>query len=145
MTEISFHFNVADKLLYTCRLLRKAHASGSHVVVTAEPDTLAGLDQLLWGFSPTEFVPHCRGAAEGGVLMDLSVLLVDSPEACPHRGVLVNLGDMVPSGFERFEKFIEIVTCSDSERVAARSRWKHYASRGYSLKRYDSASSGARV
>ncbi|HQS32750.1 MAG: DNA polymerase III subunit chi [Polaromonas sp. 39-63-203] len=145
MTEISFHFNVADKLLYTCRLLRKAHATGAQVAVTAEPETLSGLDQLLWSFSPTEFVPHSRGAAEGGVLAGLSVLLVDSPEACPHQGVLVNLGATVPAGFERFEKFVEIVTRSDSERAAARSRWKHYADRGYSLQRHDLAASGARA
>lgn len=144
MTEISFHFNVADKLLYTCRLLRKAHASGAQVAVTAEPDTLSGLDQLLWSFSPTEFVPHFRGTA-GSVRSGLSVLLVDSPEACPHQGVLVNLGATVPGGFERFEKFVEIVTCSDSERAAARSRWKHYADRGYILQRHDLAASGARA
>ena len=24
MTEVAFHFNVPDKLVYTCRLLRKA-------------------------------------------------------------------------------------------------------------------------
>lgn len=144
MTEISFHFNVADKLLYTCRLLRKAHASGAKVAVTAEPETLDGLDQLMWSFSPTEFVPHFRGTA-GSVLSGLSVMLVDSPEACPHQGVLVNLGAAVPEGFERFEKFVEIVTGSDSERAAARSRWKHYADRGYILQRHDLAASGARA
>ena len=27
MTEVAFHFNVPDKLHYTCRLLRKARAA----------------------------------------------------------------------------------------------------------------------
>ena len=145
MTEISFHFNVADKLLYTCRLLRKAHASGAQVAVTAEPETLSGLDQLLWSFSATEFVPHWRGDSEASLLSGLSVLLVSSPAACPHHDVLVNLGADVPAGFERFEKFVEVVTCGDNERVAARSRWKHYADRGYSLRRHDLSASGERA
>ena len=29
MTEIAFHFNVPDKLAYSCRLLRKAYLSGA--------------------------------------------------------------------------------------------------------------------
>jgi hypothetical protein len=37
MTEIAFHFNVPDKLAYSCRLLRKAYLSGARVVVTGEP------------------------------------------------------------------------------------------------------------
>ena len=59
MTEIEFHFNVPDKLLYACRLLRKVYRSGARAVVCAEPAQLAQLDQLLWAFAPTEFVPHC--------------------------------------------------------------------------------------
>jgi DNA polymerase-3 subunit chi len=51
----------------------------------------------------------------------------------------VNLGQQVPAGFERFERFIELVTLADEDRVAARSRWKHYADRGYAMKRHDLA------
>ena len=142
MTEIAFHFNVPDKLLYTCRLLRKAHAAGAQVAVTAEPEALSELDQLLWSFSATEFVPHCRSGNETSLLGDMSILLVDSPAACPHHGVLVNLGLEIPAEFERFERFIEVVTQGSDERLAARSRWKHYADRGYALRKHDLAASG---
>ena len=37
MTEVEFHFNVGDKLAYSCRLLRKARAGGAKIMVTAEP------------------------------------------------------------------------------------------------------------
>ena len=145
MTEIAFHFNVADKLLYSCRLLRKAHASGAQVAVTGEPEVLAELDQLLWSFSATEFIPHCRTSDGKGQLANKSVLLLDSPAACPHHGVLVNLGMQVPFEFERFERFIEVVTRGSDERLAARTRWKHYADRGYSLQRHDIATAGEGV
>lgn len=145
MTEIAFHFNVANKLLYSCRLLRKAHASGAQVAVTAEPDVLDELDQLLWSFSSTEFVPHCRTVDGIGPMVRKSVLLVESPAACPHHGVLINLGMQVPSEFERFERFIELVTQGSEERLAARIRWKHYADRGYSLQRHDITAAGEGV
>lgn len=143
MTEIAFHFNVPDKLTYSCRLLRKAWGSGARVVVTAAPDMLERLDQLLWTFSPLEFVPHCRLSAVPSTMSATPVVLAGSLEACPHHEVLVNLGQQVPAGFERFERFIELVTLADDDRAAARSRWKHYADRGYAMKRHDLASAGA--
>jgi DNA polymerase III subunit chi len=142
MTEIAFHFNVADKFLYACRLVRKAYASGAQVAVTAEPEVLGELDQLLWNFSATEFVPHCQTGHVTDQLASRSVLLVESPAVCPHHGVLVNLGMKVPLEFERFERFIEVVTQGSDERLAARARWKHYADRGYSMQRHDITAAG---
>jgi DNA polymerase-3 subunit chi len=142
MTEVAFHFNVPDKLVYSCRLLRKAWGSGARVVVTAEPDTLSRLDQMLWTFSALEFVPHCRLPAAPATVAATPVVLAGSLQSCPHHEVLVNLGSQVPDGFERFERFIELVTLDDDDRAAARSRWKHYTDRGYAMKRHDLASMG---
>ena len=139
MTEIAFHFNVPDKLAYSCRLLRKAYLSGASVVVTAEPAVLAQLDQWLWNFSPTEFVPHCRADAGEDSLAVTPLVLAESLQGCSQHGVLVNLGQGIPAGFERFERFIEVVAQGDDERLAARSRWKHYTDRGYTMKRHDLA------
>lgn len=145
MTEIAFHFNVPDKLHYSCRLLRKAYASGAQVVVTGDAGQLDKLDQLLWTFAPLEFLPHKRipdGAPPAPDLADTPVLLTGSPLDCPHHGVLVNLGSGIPAEFERFERFIELVTGADDDRQAARARWKHYADRGYAMKRHDLAAAG---
>ena len=139
MTEIAFHFNVSDRLAYSCRLLRKAYCSGANVVVTAGPEVLAELDQLLWSFSPTEFVPHCLAGAAENSRGTTPVLLAESFTTCMQHSVLVNLGQKVPVGFERFERLIDVVTQADDDRVSARSRWKHYADRGYTMKRHDLA------
>lgn len=139
MTEVAFHFNVPDKLQYSCRLLRKAWGSGARVVVTGEADTLHRLDQLLWTFSALEFVPHCQLGAPAATVAASPVLLASALDACPHHEVLVNLGQDVPTGFERFERFIELVTPADDDRAAARTRWKHYTDRGYEMKRHDLA------
>jgi DNA polymerase-3 subunit chi len=144
MTEVEFHFNVGDKLAYSCRLLRKARAGGAKIMVTAEPNLLAQLDQMLWTFSSTEFLPHCRGEVDPVTLALTPILLATSPAdpvfaASPH-GVLVNLGQAVPEGFERFERFIELVASAEDDRFSARQRWKHYKDRGYALKKYDLSS-----
>ncbi|WP_457282748.1 DNA polymerase III subunit chi [Polaromonas sp. P5_D5] len=142
MTEIAFHFNVPDKLAYSCRLLRKAYLSGASVVVTGDAAVLAELDQLIWSFSPAEFVPHCRAGAPQSTLAATPVVLAESLKDCPHYGVLVNLGHGIPAEFERFERFIEVVAQADDDRLAARSRWKHYTDRGYAMKRHDLATAG---
>lgn len=144
MTEVEFHFNVGDKLAYSCRLLRKARAGGAKIMVTAEPNLLAQLDQMLWTFSSTEFLPHCRSEADPATLALTPIVLTPSPsdpalKGSPHA-VLVNLGQAVPEGFERFERFIELVASAEDDRLSARQRWKHYKDRGYALKRYDLSS-----
>jgi DNA polymerase-3 subunit chi len=144
MTEVEFHFNVGDKLAYSCRLLRKARAGGAKIMVTAEPNVLAQLDQMLWTFSSTEFLPHCRSEADPATLALTPIVLTPSPsdpalEGSTHA-VLVNLGQAVPEGFQRFERFIELVASAEDDRLSARQRWKHYKDRGYALKRYDLSS-----
>lgn len=142
MTEIAFHFNVPDKLAYSCRLLRKAYLSGARVAVSAEPEVLAELDALLWRFSSAEFVPHCMATASVATLAATPIVLTASLADCSAREVLVNLGQGVPGGFEGFERLIEVVALPAEEVMAGRSRWKHYAARGYALKRHDLAQPG---
>lgn len=140
MTEVTFHFNVPDKLAYACRLLRRAAGAGARVVVTGEEELLRSLDVELWTFSPLEFIPHCHAAsADPQVLAASPVVLSDSARGTPHQQVLVNLGGRVPEGFERFERLNELVSVDDEDRQQARARWKHYADRGYAIKRHDVA------
>ena len=137
MTEIAFHFNAPDRLEYVCRLLRKAVAADAQLVVVGPPDQLDRLDSDLWTFSATDFVPHCRAQAEPELVAASPVVLATQIEGLPHRQVLVNLGVEVPTGFERFERVIEVVGLDDTDRQLARTRWRHYADRGYTMTRHD--------
>ena len=137
MTEIAFHFNAPDRLAYVCRLLRKAVAADAQLVVVGPPDQLDRLDSDLWTFSATDFVPHCRAQAEPELVAASPVVLATQTEGLPLRQVLVNLGVDVPAGFERFERVIEVVGLDDADRQLARTRWRHYADRGYTMTRHD--------
>lgn len=143
MTEIAFHFNVQDRLLHACRVIRKALGQGHSLVVTAPPGKLAEFDQVLWSFAPVEFLPHCSLDAGPAMVAISPVLLVpDITVDLPYRSWLIHLGDDVPSGFGQFEKMVEIVSEEGAaERQAARARWKHYSDRGYPIVRHDLAAS----
>ena len=137
MTTVAFHFNVPDRLVYTCRLLRKAIAGRARLIVTGSADTLKLLDQDLWAFSATGFLPHCGNDANTMVLRRSPVLLVESIWGVPHHGILVNLGDLIPEGFQQFDRVIEVVGKDVDERHAARLRWKQYLNSGFDLIRHD--------
>lgn len=140
MTEIAFHFNAPDKISYVCRLLRKALESGAKVVVTADNVTLQALDTQLWTFAPLEFLAHCRSDSPLAVRSLSPVILtpdLSAADELPHHHVLVNLFPFVPSGFERFERAIEVVSMDEADRQQARQRWKYYSEQGYSITRHD--------
>ena len=137
MTAIEFHVNVPDKLHYSYRLLRKAYRSGANAVVTATPELLLQLDKVLWSYSSTEFLPHCRSDSAVATTAVTPILLAEQLDVYPPGSVLINLGLQVPGGFERFERFIEVASSSEDDRLAARERWKHYRDRGYALKRHE--------
>ncbi len=132
MTEITFHFNAPDVLAYTQRLLRTVVNRGFRVCVLADGPTLDQLDRGLWNAAPAEFCAHCRADAAPAVVLASPIVL--GLADCP---VLVNLGTPVPEGFERFARLNEIIGLDDTSRQAGRQRWKHYADRGYSIKKHD--------
>lgn len=137
MTEVAFHFNAPDRVAYACRLLRKAVASGAKIVVTGHADTLQWLDAALWTFAPADFVPHCSLESDAHVVAVSPVILATHLQSVPHQQVLLNLGNIVPIGFEQFARVIEVVGLEDEERLSARTRWKHYTERGYAITRHD--------
>ncbi len=140
MTRVSFHFNVPNRLVYACRLLRKATRQNARVTVTGPAPALAELDRALWTFEATEFVPHVlvrSGATLPDRQRDTPVCLVESLAGAVHHDVLLNLGAEPPAGFESFGRLVEIVSTEDDDRSAARARWKHYASRGYEIEKHE--------
>ena len=61
MTLIDFYSGSNDKLLTVCRLSAKAIQQNLKITIYT-PDTKIAdqLDSLLWNFSSTAFIPHCR-------------------------------------------------------------------------------------
>lgn len=142
MTEVSFHFNVPDRTDYTCRLVRKATRSGASVVLAGPAPALAHFDRALWTFDDLEFLPHRvlrPGESIDARTAPTRVWLVQDAAAVPLHEVLINLGADPAVGFESFDKLIEIVTAEEDDRAAARVRWKHYASRGYAIRKHEVA------
>jgi len=140
MTEITFHLNANNKLDYCCRLLRKAYASQAKVVVKGGADLLTQLDQALWSITPTDFIPHCNSDAEPELLNVSPIVLtsnIESIDLLPHHQVLLNLDNDIATGYEKFERLIEVVDTTDEDKKHARGRWRQYSQRGYPISTHE--------
>jgi DNA polymerase III subunit chi len=141
MTRVDFHSKVPDKLLYACRLIRKARTAGMKVVVyLQDSQQLSDFDQALWTFSEHDFIPHV--AASDALAEQTPVILsCDATENLPHHQVLINLSTQTPDHFARFERMFEIVSTDEQDLNAGRSRYKHYQTRGYALTHFEADNS----
>lgn len=141
MAKVEFHHGMGDKLAYACRLLRKAYRAGAQVVVTADAATLQQLDRQLWVFEEHEFIPHVLAPADrmpAPHLHATPVWLSPDPAAAPgERSTLINLGQSLPAGMDRFERLFDIVSLEKSDRQEGRRRWKAYISMGWPVHQHE--------
>lgn len=131
--RIDFHFNVTNRLLYACRVVRKARANNLTVAVwTKDSHKLDFFVRQLWSFEPTGFYPHV--AADDELAAETPIVYHTNETLLPARDVLILLDDEVPENwpalFERFGRVIDIVGASEAERLPARERFKIYRSAG---------------
>lgn len=142
MTEVHFYTGVSDKTVFACRLASKAVERGRRVVVHAsDAETLNRVDQALWAFDQTSFVPHVRTrdplAAQTPVVLSHDADTGPST-SLPHHEVLINLDHDWPRFFSRFEWLLEVIGTDEVDVQAGRARWKAYQDRGYKLEHHSS-------
>jgi DNA polymerase-3 subunit chi len=150
MARIDFHSNVSDKLEYVCRLTRKiwsATPEGQpvrNIVIVGDRADLKKLDELLWTFSSSDFLPHCfitdEAAPETPVVLSEN-FAKSSLNTIPHADVMIHLGmkmpEDVPGLVERFPRIVEVVTVNEAECLAGRERYKAYRALGHELHNFD--------
>lgn len=137
MKQVEFHYNVADKLAYSCRLLRKVVGSDLRAVVVGEEAILQAMSLALWSLGPTQFMAHCHDSAPASTLASSPVWLSSSwPEGASHE-VMLNLGHTVPAHFDQVLRYLEVVSTQVDDVAAGRQRWRHFQSMGMAIERFD--------
>ncbi|MFO7580249.1 MAG: DNA polymerase III subunit chi [Nitrosomonas halophila] len=137
MTQIDFYTGAPDRLLIACRLCTKAVQQGLKTLVLVSDASLTDrFDKLLWIFSPTSFVPHCRA---GDRLAGVTPVILSDHRALGADGsgfdVLVNLDEAVPPAFEQFSRIVEIVD-EASDKQIARQRYRFYQEQGHAVRHH---------
>lgn len=136
--QVSFYSDAADPLHFTCRLIRRALASGKPVGVCAAAADAARLDELLWSFDATEFIAHRRWDGTTPTAPG-EVLLVDDASRLPHRSLLLNLSEDMPGDAFGFERVLEVVGCEPDVVRSGRLRYRAYKQAGAVLDHFSAA------
>ena len=133
MTRIDFHSNVPDKIAYACRLVRKAWAANTRLVLMTEDATqLAQLNAAMWTFSATDFLPHVL--ADDPLAAQTPIILTDNDAAAlPHYELLVNLSQRAPANVAQFARMIEVISSDEDDAAAGRKRYVAYKQQEYPL------------
>ncbi len=150
MARVDFHSQVGDKLTYTCRLVRKIFSLASasepikKIVIVGSVVDIDQLNQMLWGFSSEDFLPHClidEESAEFTPILLATTYDEDQFQNIPHQDVFIHLGQDFLEGIEqitnRFDRVIEVVSLEENEVAAGRQRYKQYRSMGMELFNHD--------
>lgn len=137
MTEVDFYI-LKDKapqagMQFACRLAEKIFKDGHQVYInTTSGQQLKQLDDLLWTFRQGSFLPHA--VCTGNEPEATPILLGHAIEPDGPSDVLVNLAEDIPVFFSRFSRVTELVSGDDTQREMARTRYKFYKDRGYTVR-----------
>jgi DNA polymerase-3 subunit chi len=129
MTEVVFHYGVADKFDYAIRLLRKVVRNGFRVRVSLAPAELATFSARLWAATPTGFIPHCDEHAPASLKQRSQVVLGTSDvSGDSQEEVFLNLSHDLPQDPQRYQKILEVITTDPEDRQLGRTRKRAYDS-----------------
>tara|TARA_R110002110_G_scaffold406421_1_gene626397 strand:+ start:212866 stop:213288 length:423 start_codon:yes stop_codon:yes gene_type:complete len=134
MTLVGFYIvqEVAQshRLQVAARLADKAFARGHRIFINASDEAQArALDDLLWRFRPTSFLPH---GLHGQKNAD-TIAIGWGQDPDQHNDLLINLQLEIPPFFSRFARVAEVVTQDEESLKALRRSWTFYKERGYQL------------
>ena len=138
MTRVGFYVvqaaEAGKRLEVAARLTDKAFGQGHRVYVNAETrEQAAALDDLLWHFRPTSFLPHALAADD----RDEPIAIGWGQDPGNHNDLLINLQLEIPAFFSRFNRVAEVVTQDQASLAALRKSWVFYKERGYQLEKHD--------
>ena len=135
MTQIFFYSinkgGSERKLTVACKLTEKAFALGHQVFIQpSSEEQLRVLDEILWKFDPSSFLPH-----EVGDKKNCSIQLgVEIPEN--QKGILINLSEEACIKHHQFSRINEIVGPDEQSLLAGRSNYRFYQAQGLPLETY---------
>lgn len=116
---------------FCCQLADKVVKMGHPVfVLTNNESETRSLDDLMWTFSDSSFLPHeIQGSAAA---QDAAVVIGHRLPESSHY-LLINLSDTAPANTDRFERIAEII--NDSPRIvnSGRARYSSYNKQNYPL------------
>lgn len=116
---------------FCCQLAEKVVKMGHSVFIRTQDEQDARvLDDMLWTYSDSSFLPHAR--LDDGTDQGVSVII--GHRASPKPGyLLINLGEAPPDDLHNYERVAEIINDTPDRLRNGRIRYAGYKKQAYSL------------
>ena len=138
MTAVRIDFYVLEanatdgRFRLACKIIDRAYRSGYSVYLWTRDDQESGLlDDLLWSFSQTSFIPHVRNNGNAGPTAP--VCIDHHPPQSGVAEVVVSVADQPVEDYSNFVRIAEVVGFDEIEKRSGRSRFKFYRNQGLEL------------
>lgn len=116
-----------------CHVAQQAFIKQQSVYIHCQNKEVAfEIDELLWQFEPSAFVPH-NLKGEGPVTGSPIEIGFDRLGANKSRQLLINLADQVPPFAVNFGQIIDFVANDQQHKAVARERYRQYRDLGVEL------------
>jgi DNA polymerase III subunit chi len=136
MTRVIFYSNLADKHIALLNLLQRAVEKKNQVTIfTESEDNAKQLNCTLWESDACSFFPNVL--TNHALAMNTPVIIGWEEKNLLQDDILINLTQQQITTFSRFRQLVELVSCDEADKVAARKRFKFYRDRGYEIKHID--------
>jgi DNA polymerase-3 subunit chi len=141
MPKIDFYriYDATPKAILTlaCKLLEKAYQQKNNVYVnTSDEPTAHQLNESLWTFHDTSFIPHQLLGEKHTPTPPIEIGYESSYQP-KHHDILLNLDTNIPPFFAEFERIIEIISEEEKQKENARNKYRQYNQQGYEIKIHD--------
>ena len=125
--------NATDgRLRLACKIIDRAYRSGHSVYLWTRDDQESDLlDDLLWTFSQSSFIPHVRN--NGNSDLTAPVRIGHHPPQSRSAEVVVSVADQPVEDYSNFVRIAEVVGFDEIEKQSGRSRFKFYRDQGLKL------------
>lgn len=121
-----------DRNIFICRLVEKIYQQNLSMYVHCKNrDESHALDELLWTFSDTSFVPHCLEEESHDFPTPIKLGFDKTPK--PHD-VLINLSTSVPIFYTKFNRIAECVIKNEDDLAISREHYQFYKSQNIEIK-----------
>ena len=130
--RVDFYVQAAEApkghLTLACRVTAKADQAGHRIYLRCEDAQQANeLDELLWTFSQSSFVPHQLVSSGRS---DAPVTIGHTPPKSEDTEVIVSLTHEPIPDMGRFARIAEIVGHDSTQRESGRKRYRFYREQG---------------
>ena len=133
MTQVNFYTlpssETHSRLLFVCRLTEKAYSLGHRIHIQTDSEQQSKLlDDLLWQYSASSFIPH----SESGDPVTLGTDLA----AAKHADVLINLGKQACQAEDQFSRINEVISADPESLEQGRNRYRDYAAKSMQIETF---------